>query len=51
MPKERMYTFMNFVEAIRINISKLYELYVDLECKFKDEVLINAFPYPLGWKI
>ncbi len=46
-----MYTFMNFVEAIRINISKLYELYVDLECKFKDEVLINAFPYPLGWKI
>jgi hypothetical protein len=42
--QERDVYVYDFVETIKINISKLYELYVDLECKFKDEVLINAFP-------
>lgn len=42
--QERDAYVYDFVEVIKIGISKLYELYVDLECKFKDEVLINAFP-------
>ncbi len=42
--QERDVYVYDFVEAIKIGISKLYKLYVDLECKFKDEVLINAFP-------
>jgi hypothetical protein len=37
-----MYTFCDFVEVIRMCIVKLYELYIDLECKFKDETF-NAF--------
>ncbi len=42
--QERDVYVYDFVEVIKISISKLYELYIDLECKFKDEVLINAFP-------
>lgn len=42
--QERDAYVYDFVKVIKIGISKLYELYVDLECKFKDEVLINAFP-------
>jgi hypothetical protein len=42
--QERDVYVYDFVEAIKIGISKFNELYVDLECKFKDNVLINAFP-------
>ncbi len=43
------------IEAIRCVISKLYELYIDMQCTFKDEVF-NAFHSPLvrkydGWPL
>jgi hypothetical protein len=39
----------DFVEAIKMCRTKLYELYIDLKCKFKDEVF-NVFHILLARK-
>jgi hypothetical protein len=49
MPIKFAQGIYDFVEAIRIRKYELYELYNNLECKFKDEAF-NAFHDLFGWK-
>jgi hypothetical protein len=44
----------DFVEAIKMFMSKFYEVYYDHECKFRDEslgmkILMHSI-YPFDWK-